>query len=122
MSKEKAMAFRLTKFLGVWAACPELRPDWLIPNDNPLGTWSIDPHEMDMPMRIPESMAAAIIRDKCVWWLAEQGDCECLVLSKTGKSHFASVETPGDDVDPKPSSDPTEALYLECCAVLGITP
>lgn len=114
----------------LWAACPELRPGGLVFHDD----WSSYHHGNAWGLQrhyiLPE-VAESLIRDKCVWWLAEEslyfvpvahsprankigGWCFQLMGSDMAKEHLWCES--GTNLGP----DPTEACLLACERVLGL--
>lgn len=100
--------------------------------DDPADSWKGEPAEteVDPSVLIPAQSAAAIIRDKAVWWLVRRlGEG----TAKTGTADWglaAIMYTPanslywivGPDTTSVDATDPTEALYLACCKVLKVDP
>lgn len=105
----------LMKWLPLWEKCPELRPEGILRTGDEHGRWRLGFNiPTSKPVIVGNAVASALIRDKAVWWLAATVDNELyLFQTDTGFSVFAD----NHDID---SSDPTEALYLACCKVLGI--
>lgn len=112
----------------IWKACPELRPEQM-------EWWKDDAcwFANGQPDGITPMIAAALIRDKCVWWLGEEslyfvpvghspraskpgGWCFQLMGSDMLKEHLWCES--GTDLGP----DPTEACLLAVERVLGLEP
>jgi len=90
----------------IWAVCPELRPDHLcFPGPQDGECWNLAGDGGQQVFEITDDTAAALIRDKAVWWLA---------------NWFGGWDSISSWVFMQ--DDPTEALYLACCKVLGVTP
>jgi hypothetical protein len=129
-----------TKWLRLYEIEPELRPvtitgkyhlvywrepdsewwgwrhkDEMFKDDPPLGEDVVDP-----------SCVAAMIRDKAVWWLADRGVRPMLATRQPESRKMLYVvvlhEINGGTTTWYESPDPTEALRLACCSVLGVTP
>lgn len=135
----------------LWDACPELRPEGLEFADcaDGPGVWSLDLDGMELIddddddyddeswnsepksigaepcSMIPPQSAAALIRDKCVWWLARQErDC-VLQVSKSGKYGIGQrmgKQMVMSRVSEIGMDDPTEACLLAVERVLGLEP
>lgn len=73
---------------------------------------------------IDDDDAAALIRDKAVWWLAKRHKMQ-FIEQMTNGEWVVCYERDHDDYGTFECGchdDPTEALYLACCKVLGMTP
>ena len=137
----------------IWAACPELRPEGLEFADcvDGPGVWSLDLDGMELIddedsesrnsepksigaelcSMIPPQSAAALIRDKCVWWLAHRDGAEIYLFDEDQgedhrKTHLSTNLTWGPRGDEEKVfinvNDPTEACLLACERVLGLEP
>lgn len=112
----------------IWKACPELVPRGLQMEYHPgqpywryAGEW------------VSSFLAEALIRDKCVWWLAANDKEPCLdyaIREVPDECEFAKVDdiklfclyTGVDRHREDTSNDPTEACLLAVERVLGLEP
>lgn len=124
----------LTKWLPLWSKCPELKPVGLYWRDAaPSITCCPRQPGRKEKVRIDDTVAAALIRDRAVWWLAEKcGQDSCVgnlrLSTKDDRTYIhprmlSNVEImgPGDYVS-EYANDPIEAVYVACCRVLEIEP
>lgn len=135
------MAFDIRKFERVWEVAGE-RPEELIgffecetglvPGKGPKAVFPhvafIDPAGCRISTCVSHDLAAAIIRDWAVGWLAlkagvviyrfddNASPCNSVRLDCPDCNHGHPME------DEATSDDRTEALYLACCKVLDIDP
>ena len=111
----------LTRWLDLWAQDETLRPEYLeyfIPADR--GMWLLSWDEYGT-RTIPAKLAAILIRDSAVRWLAK--------TPKNYSLHWWHEQWQVEgfdqlDLDAHPisrSPDPTDALYEACKAVLETT-
>jgi len=104
--------------IHIWPVCPELQPDGLniVSNENLPCRWHL-PHVF-----IEDAVAAALIRDRAVWWLADRYNKRGVAIVQN-ESMTAVCMLPDTGIDSRSlHEDPTEALRLAVCKVLGIDP
>ena len=114
----------LTKWIPLWDRCPGLRPECLCTPAPKLGEfWTLAGAVPGNYIEITDENAFALIRDKAVWWLAENVGFDEVFrilptrpwLARRGMLKRVSINN-----HPIDSDDPTESLYLACCKVLGV--
>lgn len=133
----------------IWPVCEELKPEglnmrdtddglyiWTVDLDgiecedeDPSEDWKGEPSQtLDaLEVMIPPQTAAALIRDKAVWWLARPDEDQGVAIVRYADLSGVCLMPEPDDRDARRkarcvSADPTEALYLAVCKVLGVTP
>ncbi len=113
----------LTKWLPLWEKCPELRPKNLIIRHMRAIPEQCMPYQTlpDGEHIIDRDWASALIRDRAVWWLAYRSDTEFVIHDARGNDTPGEVTIfYGHNEQWVEANDPTEALRLACCKVLGV--
>lgn len=116
----------LTKWLPLFEKCPELKPDCIYERGGSLWFLFADEDEGGILGPAPRSIAAALIRDKAVWWLARRyewteiyaTDHSVSIWRMSGRERHDMVGT--SSVGSTHFPDPLEALRLACCKVLEV--
>ena len=100
----------------IWKACPELRPEQM-------EWWKDDAcwFANGQPDGITPMIAAALIRDKCVWWLVFAKWARLRPLADGIEIWWDSSNADGFEVLAR-HADPTEACLLAVERVLGLEP
>lgn len=114
----------LRKFEPLWERAPELHPgreegdplEYMTEADGKsiVGWWCGMRH-------LAEWQAAALIRDKAMWWLAKSSDSEFVIHDQRGNDIPGEVTIfYGRNDQWVEAPDPTEALRLAVCQALEI--